>query len=336
MKWSDFTHSKKYILYVKPFFRFFTWYIFLGVIAYLLYQFISSHQKSDFSTETSLPNLLTTIGIMNAILITFIFSKLFAEKADIIKRKQEYNALILKVNAFIKIISSLIQNNFTQYISTPINFHSKEKLSSDKYSVFNHQKTIDGALNDAKTYFLNFKDVNLPNSFFLNKANTEVLLEYLERECNDYFNLLKDIGISNFHFNIFPKEMTRYIEDNIQTIYEKPDTSYLKDTTFFQVFKDMLEIHIPNLRRINYFENYSMDNTFNLLIIDFILSFILIIVGLLSLNISISSGTELAINNLIVSFFIVMVIDILKNVIFAIRNEINIAKWLNLMEKKKK
>ena len=70
------------------------WYSILLYIGWITFDFQKQNPIGGDAINIALPNIISTIGIMNAILITFIFAKLYAEKFEIVLRKKTYCSIV--------------------------------------------------------------------------------------------------------------------------------------------------------------------------------------------------------------------------------------------------
>jgi len=118
--WKTFLRSPVYIRKIRPVvnvMKAVIWYSLLLFIGWITFDFLKQNPIGGDAINIALPNIISTIGIMNAILITFIFAKLYAEKLEIVLRKKRIVQLSNKINALRKITYILFKKN--QFLNKP-------------------------------------------------------------------------------------------------------------------------------------------------------------------------------------------------------------------------
>lgn len=290
--WKTIVQTKAFHQYINPA-LIALWYLLMIFVAWKTYNLLKLYPISSDVVNISLPNIISTIGIISAILITFIFTKLYAEKSEIIERKKRIQELSAKVNAVRKIFYILFKKN---------QFWKKQTLDVEKiiqdidddyiiYNRFNQKRytqkdlisiwdTLNLLLDSMKTKSEEFK-------------NVEELSE------QDREHLIRNMNIIN--------------EDDSM---KEPDNNKLRLT--LEDYKQMFWEEHYVLLSLN---SQLARRNFNFLMFDLLIFVILIIAGLIFLNISTKASLTLFVNQIIVSVFIASVIDILKNILFAVRFE---------------
>ena len=292
MFWKNLERSKFYYKYIKPT-LIVLWYLLMLFVAWETLNLLKLHPIDIDSVNISLPNIISTIGIISAILITFIFSKLYAEKSEIVERKKRMQHLSAKINAIRKISYILFKKNQfwkkqTLILSKIINDIDDDYIT---YNRFNQKKYTQKDLIEIWDEF----DSLLP----LMQAKPEEFLnieEFTEHDRDHIIKNMKVINESDSTNELDNNKLRITMEDYIQIFWEE---HYI-----------LLALNSPQARR-----------NFSFLLFDLFVFVVLIIAGLIFLNISAKASVTLFANQMIVSVFIATVIDILKNILLAVRFE---------------
>lgn len=269
------------------------WYSLMIFVAWETLILLKRHPIDIESVNISLPNIISTIGIISAILITFIFSKLYAEKSEIVERKKRMQQLSAKINAIRKVSYILFKKNKfwkNQILDLDLIIHDID----DDYIMYNRFNQKRYTQRDLLTIWDIFYSL-LP----LMQTKPEEFLnieEFSEHDLNQLIDNLKVINESKSIKKLDNSSLRIILEDYIQIFWEE---HYI-----------LLTLNSPQARR-----------NFNFLLFDLFVFVVLIITGLIFLNISTKASLTLFVNQLIVSVFIATVIDILKNILLAVRFE---------------
>ncbi len=290
--WQTILHSKRYHDYVKPALLL-LWYALMVFVSWEMLKLLKHYPINLDGVYISLPNIISTIGIISAILITFIFSKLYAEKSEIVARKKRLQQLSAKINAIRKITYILfIKNKFRK--NNTLDLETLTKDIDDDYITYNTYNQTQYTHKDLMIIRETF-NILLPSM----QTNPDEFLNIEDLDKYDRDHIIENIQVINKGQSV--KKLNNYtlrlsLEDYIQIFWEE---HYI-----------LLQLNSPQARRF-----------FNFLLFDLFVFVVLIIAGLIFLNISAKASLIIYVNQLIVSIFVATVIDMLKNILEAIRFE---------------
>lgn len=328
MNWNEIRKSKVFIKTIRPIInvlQLVIWYAIMIFIAWQAFEFQKQHPIGINGVKIALPNIISTIGIMNAILITFIFAKLYAEKSEIVARKKRMHQLSDKINALKKITYILFRKN--QFWNNPkliaeYQNYSKLKEEKNKPGDYSAELTegllllrildefIDNIDDDYITYN-KFNQIIYTQEDLENISSTLWLLLELMQSNSEEFLKVEDL--SQHDQNI--------IIENINIINESESISIFNNNTLSQTIHDYIHIFLEEHSILRALNSRAARSYFNNLLFDLFVFVVLIIAGLILLNVTSKPATELLVNQLIVAVFIATVIDILKNIVLAVRFE---------------
>lgn len=290
--WQDIVRSRFYQKYIDPI-LIVSWYLLMIFVAWETLNLLKLHPIDIDSVNISLPNIISTVGIISAILITFIFSKLYAEKLEIVERKKRMQQLSAKTNAIRKISYILFKKNQfwknkTLDLGTIINDIDDDYIS---YNIFNQTKYTKKDL------------MTIWDAFYS-------LLPLMQAKPEDFLNIEE-----------FSKHDRDQLIDNMKVINESESIKELDNNKLRITIKDYIHIFLDEHYTLLSLNSSRARRNFYFLMFDLFVFVVLIISGLIFLNISAKASMTLFANQLIVSVFVATVIDILKNILVAVRFE---------------
>jgi hypothetical protein len=294
-------------------------------IAWQAYEFQKQHPIGINGVKIALPNIISTIGIMNAIIITFIFAKLYAEKSEITERKKRMHQLSDKINALKKITYILFQKN--QFWNNPkllAEYYNYSKIVGEKNGLksrsaeltknFGLLRSLDQFINNINDDYITY---NKFNQIIYTQDDLEnihsmfwSLLEWMQTKPEEF---LKVEDLAQHDQNV--------IIENINIINESESIRIFNNNTLSQTLNDYIHIFLEEHYILRALNSRAARSYFNNLLFDLFVFVILIIAGLILLNVTSNPSIELTVNQLIVAVFIATVIDILKNIVLAVRFE---------------
>jgi len=120
---------------------------------------------------------------------------------------------------------------------------------------------------------------------------------------------------------------TQHIKENLKIIYPNFKEEDLNNKTIQALFDDFPQKFIREQYFLTQRNNKSFGRSFNRLLFDLVIFVILIIFGVFLISINIVDSCKMFYTNIIVSGFIIIVIDLLVNVIRSIRKELNVSEF---------
>jgi hypothetical protein len=107
----------------------------------------------------------------------------------------------------------------------------------------------------------------------------------------------------------------------MKVINDNESVKELNNNTLRITLEDYTQIFLEEHYILLALNSSKARRNFNFLLFDLFVFVVLIISGLIFLNINAKASVTLFVNQLIVSVFVASVIDILKNILFAVRIE---------------
>lgn len=325
MKWKDIVRLKLFVEYINPITSMVFWYSLMIFVAWLTLHLLKLYPIDIDGVNIALPNIISTIGIISAILITFIFSKLYAEKSEIVERKKRIQQLSAKINSIRKIIYILFKKNqfwnnqtllakYQQFSKLPDEAKVASHYADEYGEQLNTLWNIDTIINNID------EDYIIYNKFNLTKYSQKDLVTILFT----FDSLLPMMQVNPEEFlNIeeLPGQDQDFIVENMKVINESESIRKLDNNTLRKTMEDYSQIFLEEHYILIKLNSPKARRNFNYLMFDLFIFIVLIITGLLFLNIRAKASMTLFVNQLIVSVFVATVIDILKNILQAVRFE---------------
>lgn len=325
MNWKHIVRSKLFVEYINPIASMVFWYSILIFVAWETLNLLQLYPIDNDGVNIALPNIISTIGIISAILITFIFSKLYAEKSEIVERKKRIQQLSAKINSIRKICYILFKKNqFWNNQTLLAKYHQFSKLPDQEKVVSNYSDEHGKQLNvlwDLDTIINNIdEDYIIYNKFNTTKYTQKDLVTIL----NTFDSLLPLMQLNPEEFlNIeeFTRQDQDFIIENMKVLNESESIKKLDNNTLRKTMEDYCQIFLEEHYLLIALNSSKARRNFNYLMFDLFIFIVLIITGLIFLNISAKASMTLFVNQLIVSVFVATVIDILKNILQAVQFE---------------
>lgn len=316
----------------------------LGMIILIL--FLNFQLKYDEYIDI-LPILLSTTGITIAIIISFIFTKLFTEKNERIERKRLIDLESKKVTAFRKIchffkgsfefwttFGNLKNKLDKKYINLSLKSYDSSEIDYETYSAFceevnygelGGQAYVGLRLIEGKEYSdINYLDSQLRKNYTLKEiADINDASGRIWSFFDHYKRKMVEIGtVSELQLN--------QIKKNILIIYPEYNIDNLDNVKLQNTFSDFQESTTRKLYYLTQKNSASFGKQFNLLLTNLSLFVIMIIVGVMILSLNYKESVKIFHLQIYISFFILLVIDLLVNVVQSIRNELIIEEFYEL------
>ncbi len=322
--------------------RLILWYLILIIIGFVIVKLQRNYPlpTSDYSNILSI--LISTIGITTAIIITFLFSKLYSEKTERIARKQKIDKLSKKLTALRKIVHFLrgshefwrgnenikkfLDNKYKDltlydYIKKGyewhVAFHDEVKFGELGAQAYLGLKEIEG--NEQSTFA--FYDRLLRKNYSIDE------LAIIQDSCGRMWAYMDKYGDGLKDVSTLSVIRTEPIEENLKIIYPNFKQEDLNNKTIQTLFDDFPQKYIREQYYLTQRNNKSFGRSFNTLLFDLVFFVILIIFGVFLISINIVDYCKMFYTNIIVSGFIITVIDLLVNVIRSIRKELIVSEF---------
>lgn len=285
-----------------------------------------SHLDIDENQITTISNsLISSLGIIIAVVTTFIFTKIFGERAEKIERKQLIDGFSLKVNAVRKLGYQLShraefwRNESTYDLRTQYPDLTFFDLLEKKYDDYNQilgrtklsELTLQAYLG---AIWLRGEDgfpTEILQPTFRKNYSIKELIEYNEA-CNAIRAYLEE-----HHGDIDFSSTNQYWKNLLLSDLKKIDTGYSEVTpkNISRALDYISAYIIPKMIDLTQRNIESQSTSSVGLYIDLMLSCLLIVVSILCQSMTFSSQMGIHISVVLISTFITILIDIIFNTI---------------------
>lgn len=340
--WNKITTSiKKVLIYMGAQYYFL---FFLPVLFLLFFYYLYIYIDHDISNKKEiLPLIISVTSISSAIIITYLFSKLFSERNSRIEYKKKVDELGIQINFFrilmyrLRIEDSLwlvngksiryVFDNKLKWLTIEI-YRGEDKnhrLSFDR--LVEIEKLINGwmgqaylaikGFGDGDDSFLMYNDTNNRNYSLSDISRYDEYQSYVWSYLDEYSNNDSIFDANQIH-NMWFERMDEY--------YRKITNDKLDRKTFKVQIKELMTYFHENIFKRHYYFNTVLSKKFPIsyarLFINILVNVITLIISLVLFIIEISS--EAILLSLLVSIFITNTIDLVVILIKAIPRELTI------------
>jgi hypothetical protein len=296
-----------------------------------------------FKKEEILDNLISTNSVIIAIIITFLFSKLFAEKTIRIERKKEIDELALKVTYMRRIafhirglhefwkfdninIKSIIDNKYNKLTYEEYRGYGKfknktyeefKKIDQDIYGTDGQAYLSLKELEDGENLFNFFSEFN-PKNYSLND------IERFREYSGSFLYLLENSDDSIVNFN----NVSSYKKTFIEELYLKIMKTSINKSDYKGSLKNLFS-HFESeiFDKIQYLISLN-SNPFPKILINSFLNLLVFLVLLISslfiLIINLNYYYSFVLSIGVISIFIANTIDLIILTYYSIKDELNI------------
>lgn len=322
-------------------------YLVLILIGVFILRLMFNNQLHYNDYQLLLTTILSTTGITVAIIVSFLFAKLFSEKEERIARKRLIDKESHKITAFRKICHFLKgSHEFWKpfgNLKTKLDYkYSKLTLASydssgidyEKYSAFTKEvnygeiggqayvglREIEGnEVSDIIYYDSQLrKNYSLDEIRIIHDASYRVWSFFDKQK-------LKMIQVSN----ISDLEL-KQIKKNIEYIYPDYEIDKLNNEKLSEIFDEFHEAITRRLFSLTQINNRFFGKRFNLLLGNLVLFVLIVIAAVFLLSLNYLECQKTFDIQVLISVFLIGVIDLIINVILAIRKELKVDEFYEL------
>lgn len=319
----------KYLIYVS--------------LTLLLILFLTDIRLTEEKADSLINLMVSVTSITLAILVTFFFSKLFAERQDRIQRKATIDEYSKKVTALRRIAHRIKEDHEIWKFAPTV----KRKLDSEYPSLTVEQfrsleyekyssitKELDGELapqaymalrgleNEEQSNFEFYRSFKLENYSLNAIANFKEYCGFFWAFCEEYKSDLTFSNTSSFHLNPIREDFMKIMGRKID------DDNFLKEIMYLfsefqeKIFPEMYYLTEQNQRRLEY---HFMWTIINLIV------YIAIMISSIVLFIQpICLWTKRLILMALTSLLIVNTVDLIAGLFMSIPRELNIKEFYKI------
>jgi hypothetical protein len=330
-------------LQIKKTFFLFLKYCILLFTGALIYDLQRSYLMLENTSNDVLIVLISTIGITTAIIITFFFSKLYSDRNEKIQRKVRIDGLSKKLTAFRRIAHFL--KSATEYWNFNMtkyhldgkyrNMTLEDFLRSDLDQFTDFIEEIEGSELTIQAY-LSLKEIEKPIISSYDFYRPIWLINYQLNDLSRYKDASERIWsfLDEYKSRIDASSINKLDRDNIvenlRVIYPERTEFELSNHTFYDLFPYFSGKILNELYYLTSLNSKALSSSLSSLLVDLISFICILISGVIMLSISINSYAKILLINVLVALFIISVVDLLINIIIAIRKEQNVDEYYNI------
>lgn len=325
-----------------------SWFILLRVLAFELVVLLviilvfENSKIEEFNYSEILNLLVRTIAIIAAIIITFLLSKLFAEKAERIKRKHEIDELSYKVTAFRKIAFHIKgMYEFWKQSAFPVKSMLEGKYKSLTYHQYRNElgyevltrvnKEIGGTTGQAYLALKGLENNENTFAFFQTFRPINYSLENIadfKEYSGSFWSFLDRNGSFDF------KVVNTYELDMVSELYFKimgtiPNTAKFRDDikNLFALFEGEVFDKLFYLTSLN---SKLLPKLFMSSFINLVIFILILICSLIAYSVNLSGLNSYIITILTIAIFIANTIDLIVILIAALKQELTIKDFYKI------
>ena len=322
-------------------------YLVLILIGVLILRLMFNNQLKYNDYQLILTTILSTTGITVAIIVSFLFAKLFSEKDERIARKRLIDKESHKITAFRKIchflkgshefwkpFGNLKTKLDNKYSKLTLASYDSSEIDYERYSAFLKEvnfgeiggqayvglREIEGNEASGIVYY----DSQLRKNYSLDEIRQ---IHDASNRVWSFFDKqkLKMIQVSN----ISDLEL-KHIKKNIEYIYPDYEIDKLNNEKLSEMFDEFHEAISRKLFSLTQKNNGLFGKRFNLLLGNLVLFVLIVIAGVFLLSLNYLECQKIFDIQVLISVFLIGVIDLLINVIQAIRKELKVDEFYEL------
>ena len=278
-----------------------------------------------------LPNLINLIATVTsltvAVIITFVFSKLFSEREDRIQRKVTIDEYSLKVNALRKIAFYLRQEPAIWEVLLPVAGHKAilEKYTLAKWKIKIHPDLHEYELGALAYLSLKEMEINEGNYgyFQLRNYTENEIVKFIECSGNVWRAFLNHNG--EFTINKGSIWIRR-----INTEYQIAAGVIVSDSISIASILDLFSVDqnslMNKLRHLIVLNNKPLSRYFYWMFFNFIIYSIILILSLALFIAPFCNSFKLSLLVFLIQLFILNTIDLIFGLIFTIKKEVKVTE----------
>lgn len=292
-----------------------------------------------FKKNEVLTLIISISSITVAILITYLFNKVFSEKSTRIEYKKIVDKHSVNINHLRQLLFRIrnadqLWNNVnhtikTKYANLTLEIYrgedKKNKLTYDEFQLIDSD--ISGLLGqaylamkgfaDGDESFLDYSEINARNYTLSDINRYEEYQSYI-------WSFLDEYSSNNTVFD--PSQIQEYWYNSIAHCYKRITGNPLVRATFKEQIRDLMTFFNEKVFPIHYYYNKLLDNQFPKSFVEILVNILVnVIVVIISLILFVAEVKHVHIYGyFILSVFITNIIDIIKILYFGIRRELSI------------
>jgi len=316
--------------------------LFIAITLISINIFYSYTTPIEFEKKEILSILISSISIIIAIIITYLFSKLFTEKTERIQRKSEIDFLSHKITSFRKLAFQIKNfNQFWRFGEKDVKQIIERKYSNLKYGDIAENKLkyenlkiiISDVGERALQGYLGIKGLeNNENTFkfYQTFTPTNYSLEEIQRfeEYTYVFWVMLDKSSKEIvNLNKENSESLKMLDDLFNEITNREIDKENYNKEIQNIFEEFRSEIFPKHHYLTRLNTVKIPELFLSSLINILIFIVLLFSSLFLFVVNLNPNTEYVLSLLIVSLFVANTVDILIMITSAIYYELNIKEF---------
>jgi hypothetical protein len=296
------------------------------------YIFVSDKQISLSKSDTILNTIITSLGIILAIVTTFIFSKVFSERTERIERKKIIDSYSKKVTALRRLAHKILLHNDIIWLNAQprgieelypgLDLWSFRNAEYNKYMEI-IKKTGGSELSIQAYLAAKMIEGRKPTEYMLDPTfHKNYSLEEIGmyREVSIYIYSFLSEYQSEIHLERLHSYWLTAIQEEVQIIDENHEKLEIK--SLYLVFNEAYANYLVRLYELTQRNSKNVGTSFEGLLFDLALSSVIIIISVYALTFSICDHSKDMLMRISLCGLITVVVDILINTFISTKKEL--------------
>jgi hypothetical protein len=321
-------------------------YLLLAIMIRLILCLFVHNQLNIDDYEKVMSTLLSTLGVTIAIIVSFLFTKLFSERNERIERKRLIDIKSKQVTAFRKICFFIrnshkfwkpfgnLKSKFdTKYKDLTLSSYDSEKIDFETFKKFLTEVNNGEIGGQAYTGLRDIEGQEQSKAFYnsqLRKNYSLTEIDSINNASNRVWYFFDRYKPEIIDINTIDYLSLKIIKENIKIIYPKYDLTHLKKDKIIEMFSDFHENITKELYYLTQKNSKYFGKSISHLLFDLFIFVLIMISGIFILSFDFSSTKKIFCILCSISTFIVFALDLLFNVITSIRQELTIDDFYEL------
>ena len=322
-------------------------YLILLLVGLLMVRIFSDNHLKLSDYNYIITTILTTTGVTVAIIITFLFSKIFSERNERVERKRQIDIESKKITALRKIcyflksahdfwvpFGNLKDKLDKKYSNLKLKSYDAETLSFDNYQAFLDEVNYGELGGQAYTGIreiagneisgLVYYDSQLRKNYSLDE------ISFIQDASSRIWSFFDTYKADMVDITKISQNHRKQIEKNIKLIHPEYEPAEINNEKLQSLFDEVNEAITRKMYMLTQKNNKFLGRRMNLLLLDLILFVLIILSGVFILSLNYVDFKKIFDIQVWISIFIISVIDLIINVIYAIRKELVIDDFYEL------
>ncbi len=322
-------------------------YVFLILLGVLLFNVFLDNQLPYDEYKSLLPTILSTTGIVVAIIISFLFTKLYSEIGSRIERKRVIDKESKRITSFRRICHQIrISRHFWEpfgnlkkkldgkFCHVRLRHYNSDKLNYESYNKF-IKKVNYGEIGGQAYVGLKEIEGNVYSDYdfyrsIVGKNYSLDELYSIKEGSGSFWYFLDKYNKQVFDVSKLPKQQMQLIEKDLLVIYPNYLVGSIDNLKFREMFSDFQTSIINNAYYLTKINGKGLGKTFNQILTNLMVFSIVIILGVFILSLDYTFHSKSFDMLSLITLFLMNTFDLVINIVFAINKELKIKDFYEI------